>query len=446
MDRRDFIKTSLAAGGALALSSCTLEGNGLQTGKMEMRIHPETGEAVSLLGMSCMPRPLVSMPDAQRNEIDQEAVNQLVDYALEHGVNFFETAPVNGREGKEEATAAALLRHPREKYLIATKLPGPNGNKSLEEGQEMVENTLSVFQTDHIDYLSLDFVCNADDLTVRFLDNGLLDWLLEQRRNGRIRHLGFSFHGPKEGFDELLALHGQYHWDFVGIQMNYLDWKHAALTSERPYRMANAEYLYGELEARNIPVVAMEPLLGDRLAQLPQGPVMRLKSREPERSTAFWAFRFCGSFPHVLTIVSGMTYMEELQDNIKSVSNFKPLSESELAFLEETASLILNFPTIPCTACQYCMPCPYGLDIPGIFAHHNECINEDHIPQDAMSPAYRKARRTYLISYERQIPGRRQAAYCVGCGECTLHCPQGINIPVQMRKIDRYTEKLRKNL
>ncbi|MBO7510201.1 MAG: 4Fe-4S dicluster domain-containing protein, partial [Bacteroidales bacterium] len=250
----------------------------------------------------------------------------------------------------------------------------------------------------------------------------------------------------KEAFDELLALHGPYHWDFARIPMNYLTWKHAALAASLPgVRPANAEYLYGELAARDIPVVAVEPLFGERLAKLPQGPVMRLKSRAPERSTASWAFRFCGSFPKVLTIVSETPYLEEWQDNIKSVSDFTPLSESDLAFLEETARQILQFPIIPCTACQYCMPCPHGLDIPGIFAHHNACINEDSIPLDAMSPAYRKARRTYLVRYERQIPRQRQAAYCIGCGECAIHCPQGINIPIEMRKIDRYTEKLRKN-
>ena len=445
MDRRDFIKTSLAAGGAIALSSCTGSGNDGRNGQLEMRVLPKSGEAVSLLGYGCMRWPEVITPEGEEHGIDQEAVNPLVDYALEHGVNYFESASGIGQEGNMEATATALLRHPREKYFIASKLSNQNGDKSLKEGQEMIEHILAVFQTDHIDFLSLDYVCNAADLKVRFLDNGLLDWLLEQRKNGRIRHLGFSFHGLKEGFDELMVNHEQYHWDFVQIQMNYLDWKHASLTAERPQRMANAEDLYGELSQRDIPVMAMEPLLGDRLAKLPQGPVMRLKSRAPERSAASWAFRFCGSFPKVLTIVAGMSYMEELQDNIKSLSDFKPLSESDLAFLEETARQILQFPLIPCTSCQYCMPCPYGLDIPGIFAHHNACINEDHIPQDTMSPAYRKARRAYLISYERQIPGRRQAGYCVGCGECALHCPQGINIPIEMRKIDRYTEKLRKN-
>ena len=432
MDRRDFIKISLTAGGALALGACTGGSRSKgQNDSLEMRVNPKTGDRVSLLGFGSL------------DELDQNTVNQLVDEAFAQGINYFDTKP----RQSEDITAAALLRHPREKYFIATRIANRFDNPSLKEGQEMLEHSLSVFRTDHIDYLLLDELDSREEFQTRFQDNGLLDWLLEQRESGRIRNLGFSFHGTKEAFNDLLATHETIHWDFVQIQMNYLSWKHASLAEAQPgFRPADAEYLYGELSQRNIPVIAMEPLLGGRLAQLPQAPVMRLKSRAPECSAASWAYRFCGSFPKVLTIVSGMPYLEQLQDDIRSLSDFQPLSEKELAFLEETAQQILLFPIIPCTGCQYCMPCPYGLDIPGIFAHHNRCINEDNIPQDAMSPEYRKARRNYLVSYERQIPSRRQAAYCVGCGECMIHCPQGINIPAQMRKIDNYTEKLRKNV
>lgn len=449
MDRRDFLKTSLAAGGALAFSSCAPGGSSpAGEGTMEMRLNPNSGDRVSLLGYGCMRWPTTSNLSAResRDEIDQEAVNRLVDYAIEHGVNYFDTAPVYCQGRSERVTAAALLRHPRDKYFIATKCSNQNGSKTLKEGQDMFENSLSVFRTDHIDYYLLHILSSEQNFKERFLDNGLLDWLMEQRSQGRIRNLGFSFHGERPGFDAILAWHEKVHWDFVQIQMNYLDWKHSDQASSRPDRKAvNAEYLYGQLAAREIPVVIMEPMLGGRLAKLAQGPVTRLKSREPERSAASWAFRFCGTFPKVLTILSGMTYMEHLQDNIKSLSGFQPLSENDLAFLEETALQILNFPTIPCTSCQYCMPCPYGLDIPGIFSHYNRCVNEDHIPQDAMSPGYRESRRAYLISYARSIPRERMADHCVGCGECLMHCPQGIDIPGQMRKIDRYAEKLRKN-
>ena len=449
MNRREFIKTSLLASGALALSSCIRGGfkTGSDTQKaMEMRTDSH-GTAVSLLGYGCMRWPTIPPQKGQedKREIDQEMVNRLVDYALENGVNYFDTAPVYCQGQSEKATATALLRHPRNSYLIATKLSNQNGDKTLSEGQKMFENSLSIFQTDYIDYLLLHNLGGEEAFKERFLDNGLLDWLMEQRKKGRIRNLGFSFHGAPAGFDAILNWHEKVHWDFVQIQMNYIDWKHAGQSgSWQGKRAANAEYLYGKLAEIDIPVVIMEPLLGGRLANLPEGPTQRLKKREPELSVASWAFRFSGSFPKVLTILSGMTYMEHLQDNIETFSHFRPLSEEDKSFLEETARMILNFPLIDCTDCQYCMPCPYGINIPRVFAHYNHCVNEDYIPQDSTSKDYREKRRAYLIHYDRIVPRERQAGHCIQCGECLKHCPQQIDIPKMMQKIDRYTEKLRR--
>ena len=180
--------------------------------------------------------------------------------------------------------------------------------------------------------------------------------------------MGWSFHGSVEVFDYLLSLDVK--WDFVQIQMNYVDWRHAS------GRNVNAEYLYGELAKRGIPAVIMEPLLGGRLSKLNDHLVARLKQRRPENSVASWAFRFAGTYPNVLCVLSGMTYMEHLQDNLRTYSPLEPLNEEEKEFLEETAQLMLKFPTIPCNDCKYCMPCPYGLDIPAILVHYNKCVNE----------------------------------------------------------------------
>lgn len=448
MKRREFIKTSLLAGAALTLASCKFKGGSPEKqgieGSMEMRHNPNSGDQVSLLGYGCMRWPMVENEKKEKT-IDQEAVNKLVDKALKHGVNYFDTAPVYSQGQSEKATAMALLRHPRNSYFIATKLSNQNGNKTLQEGQKMFENSLSIFQTDRIDYLLLHNLGSQQALQERFLDNGLLDWLMEQRKKGRIRNLGFSFHGDKAGFDAILSLHEKVHWDFVQIQMNYMDWEHAHRTSSRPGRRSlNAKYQYEELARRGIPVVIMEPLLGGRLANLAEGPSLRLKKQEPERSIASWAFRFCGSFPQVLTVLSGMTYMEHLEDNLSTLCGFEALSESEMAYLKETVKQILDFPLIDCTQCQYCMPCPYGLDIPAIFAHYNHCVNEDYIPQDSMSEEYRANRRAYLIHYDRTVPRERQAGRCIDCGECLKHCPQSIDIPKMMHKISRYTENLRR--
>jgi predicted aldo/keto reductase-like oxidoreductase len=222
--------------------------------------------------------------------------------------------------------------------------------------------------------------------------------------------------------------------------MNYLDWTHAKETNPRN---VNAEYLYNELAKRNIPSVIMEPLLGGRLSNVPNHIVARLKQQEPENSVASWAFRFCGTYPMVMSVLSGMTYMEHLQDNIRSLAPVKPLTEADLAYLEDTASLIVSYPTIPCNNFQYCMPCPYGLDIPGILLHYNKCVNEGNIPESMQDPNYKQARQAFLVGYDRAVPKLRQAAHCTSCNQCSPECPQRINIPAQMQRIDAYVEKLK---
>jgi len=159
---------------------------------------------------------------------------------------------------------------------------------------------------------------------------------------------------------------GEVHWDFVQIQLNYVDWKHASGSNFK------AEYLYDELAKRKIPAVIMEPLLGGRLSNVPDHIVARLKQREPERSVASWAFRYAGSPQDVLTVLSGMTYMEHLQDNIRTYSPLVPLTEEETQYLYDTADLMMEYPTIPCNDCKYCMPCPAGVNIPGMLHAWNE--------------------------------------------------------------------------
>lgn len=443
IDRRGFIKaaglTAVSMSGILAgcAGKKDTEGKAAAEGSMTLRTNPNSSDKVSLLGYGCMRWPMTK--DEEGNEIiDQEATNRLVDYAIEKGVNYFDAAPVYLQGKCESVTAEALKRHPRESYFIATKLSNFS-DSSRENSILMYRKSLENFQTDYLDYYLLHSISGAEAFNKRFGDNGVMDFLLEERKAGRIRNLGFSFHGKRKGFDELMALHEKYHWDFVQIQLNYVDWTHASR------RNADAKYLQEELEKRGIPSVIMEPLLGGRLAKLPEHLADRLKEREPQKSLASWAFRFAGTHKGVLTVLSGMTYMEHLQDNIGSYSPLVPLTEDELAFLEDTADLMKEYPTIPCTSCQYCMPCPYGIDIPSILQHYNKCVNEGNIAASGASENYRKARRAYLVSYDRAIPKLRQADRCTSCGRCTEHCPQKINIPIELFKIDRYIEKLKRN-
>lgn len=450
MDRREFLKILGASSATAALAGCTPghESSGMggelgpvPTDKMTYRTFSALdNDKVSLLGYGCMRWPIIPNPEGKGDIIDQEDVNRLVDYAIEHGVNFFDTSPVYVQGLSERATGNALKRHPRESYFVSTKLSNFS-DSSRENSLAMYHRSFRELQVDYIDYYLLHSLGGGGmrAFRKRYVDNGMLDFLMEERKAGRIRHLGWSFHGSKETFDELLALHDTYHWDFVLIQMNYVDW-HIAKGSG-----IGAEYLYTELAKRGIPNMVMEPLLGGRLAKLPDHIVGRLKQRSPERSVASWAFRFVGSQPNVFTVLSGMTYMEHLQDNVRSFSPLVPLSEVETGFLFDTAKLIEQYPTIPCNDCKYCMPCPYGIDIPAILLHYNKCVNEGNVPESRQDENYRKARRAFLVGYDRSVPKLRQADHCIGCNQCSHHCPQKINIPKQLHRIDNFIEKLKQD-
>ncbi len=456
ISRRCFLKTMGAAGAAAAgLAACNGNGNKSEdesrgqtgTGKMTYRTNPKTGEQVSILGYGCMRWPMTREGGKKegREVIDQETVNQLVDYAIAHGVNYFDTSPGYCQGLSEHATGIALSRHPRNQYFIATKLSNfARSTWAREASIAMYHNSFKELQTDYIDYYLLHNVGGGRDamaeFNARYMDNGMLDFLLAEREAGRIRNLGFSYHGDIRVFDRLLAQHGHYRWDFVQIQMNYLDWKFAKQNNPSN---TNAEYLYNELATRKIPVVIMEPLLGGRLSNVPDNIVTHFKGRDPEASVASWAFRFAGTYPDILTVLSGMTCMEHLQDNLRTYSPLHPLTEEELAFLQQAATMMMKFNTIPCNDCKYCMPCPYGIDIPAILLHYNKCLNEGNIPVDRQAPAYRAARRAYLVGYDRSVPRLRQADHCIGCGQCVPHCPQQINIPHELHRIDKYVESLK---
>ena len=441
INRREFLKragsAAMVMGGLAAATGCRNSSASTETAtsaveEMTYRINPGNGDKVSILGYGCMRWPMIK-DENDRDIIDQETTNRLVDYAIEHGVNYFDTSPVYLQGQSEQATGIALKRHTRESYFIATKLSNFS-NSSRENSIMMYRKSFENLQTDYIDYYLLHSISGMDAFKKRYLDNGMIDFLVEERKAGRIRNLGFSFHGGNEGWDELMALHEKYHWDFVQIQLNYIDWKHA-----------NAEYLQTELDKRGIPSIIMEPLLGGRLSKVPQHIADRLKERNPQGSVASWAFRFAGTPKGVLCVLSGMTYMEHLQDNLKTYSPLVPLNEEELTFLYETADLMKKYPTIPCNDCKYCMPCPYGIDIPAILLHYNKCVNAGEVAQSIEDENYRKARRAYLVSYDRAVLKLRQADRCIGCNTCVEHCPQRIKIPQELHKISKYIENLRKN-
>ena len=435
MERREFLKISgvMAVGAAAAsLTGCA--------GKV-VGAHPVSAlgkvashqDGIGLLGYGCMRWPMIKDSEG-RDIVDQKKVDEMVELALEHGVNYFDSAPVYLQGQSEAATGLALSRYPRESYLVATKLSN-FADDSYEAGVAMYRSSLENFRTDHIDYYLLHSLSGYDVFKKRFEDNGLIDFLLKEREAGNIRHLGFSFHGPRSGFDEMLALHEKYHWDFVQIQMNYSDWYNE---DGEP-----SAYMYHRLDRMEIPVVIMEPLLGGRLANIPAPLLEMLKMREPQKSAASWAFRFCGSFPRVMTVLSGMTYKEHLEDNLRTFCDFTPLEGIQLDLLDNIAKGLRDYHLVECTGCQYCMPCPYGLDIPAIFKFYNSHITDGTYVVSSGQKKYEQLRRRYLTDYDKSVESARQADHCIGCGACLKKCPQHIKIPNELRRINSYIEDVK---
>ena len=453
MNRRQFLER-LGLGSATALTLITFgttgtaqtptksprgetSGSSLQEdseGSMTYRTQNGTGEKISLLGFGMMRLPR-----------EQEQVNELVDYALAHGINYFDTAPMYGGGNNETATGIALSRHPRSSYYVATKMSNQNEQLwSFEKSKEMYENSFRKLQVDYIDYYLLHSVGGGglDNLKGRFIDNGLLDFLLEERKAGRIRHLGFSYHGDVKVFDWLLDNNDKYHWDFVQIQMNYLDWTHAQRGRGRRRGDANAEYLYGRLEKLGIQAVIMEPLRGGELSNVQDDIRQQLARARKDDTPARWGFRWVGSKPNVLTALSGMNRMEHLKENLETFSPLDPCTNIENELLERIADKMSGMPTIGCTTCAYCMPCKHSVDIPGNFAFYNKAVVDGRLPlPDASAPDFEEKRQAYLAAYQEAIPNKARANRCQDCGECLSKCPQQLPIPTHLSRLVEMTRK-----
>jgi hypothetical protein len=401
------------------------------------------GKTVSLLGYGAMRLPTTDgghangwAPDGYSNaEIDQATLDAQVKTMLEHGVNYFDTSPAYCRGESERRLGEALAKSGfrRSDYMIATKLSNFAPQQyPLEECKKMFEASLKFLRTDYIDTYLLHAIGNDGFATFskRYLENGALDWCVELRKEGRIRNLGFSYHGDPKAFEWCLEHNDKYKWDFCQIQMNYVDWLHAQETNPRNL---DAKYLYGRLTELGIPVVIMEPLLGGRLARPNYALSRELSPLDPNASLAKWALRFCGTYPNVMTILSGMTRTAYIEENIATFSPLVPCSDEELAALERAAVALIKLHTIPCNYCNYCMPCPFGLDIPAILTFRNAVITAEKAP----------SAREALAMYRSAVPDMlRRAERCTGCNRCRMHCPQSIDISKELGEIDKWVDSL----
>ena len=374
INRRDFLKivgiSAATTTAAATLYSCkqkdgVIPGGStstpVPTDKMTYRTSVAQKDRVSLLGYGCMRWPTVPSPDGKGDIIDQDAVNELVDYAIAHGVNYFDTSPVYVQGWSEKSTGIALKRHPREKLFIATKLSNFS-NYSRENSIAMYRKSFEDLQTDYIDYYLLHSIGNGgiEAFKARYIDNGMMEFLLKEREAGRIRNLGFSFHGTVDTYDYALSLHDEVKWDFVQIQLNYVDWT-----------LQQGKEKCALLGERNIPVWVMEPLRGGRLCQLSEEDAAVLHALRPKESPAGWAFRFLQSIPSVGVTLSGMSTMEQLQENLSFFETEQPLSPEEWDTLQQIARAMTG--GVPCTSCHYCTShCSQELDIPMLLKLYNE--------------------------------------------------------------------------
>ena len=366
---------------------------------------------LSGLGMGAMRLPVI---DGDDSRIDAAAAEEMVAYAMEHGVNYYDTAWGYHGGQSEIVMGNALKKYPRDKFYLATKFPGYDLT-NFGKAEEIFEKQLEKCQVDHFDFYLFHNVCemNID----AYLDDekyGTYDYLIRQKKNGRIRHLGFSAHGKYDVIKRFLEAYGK-DMEFCQLQINYLDWT-----------FQDAKAKVELLREYGIPVWVMEPLRGGKLASLSDQNTQKLKELRPDEGTPAWAFRFLQSLPEVKVVLSGMSNMEQLKANIHTYEEEKPLNEEEMKTLLGVAGSMLEKKTLPCTACHYCVShCPQELDIPALLELYNEhCFTEGGF----IAPMA-------LSSYAED----KKPSACIGCRSCEAVCPQQIKISEAMAD---FAEKL----
>lgn len=406
------------------------------------RTWESTSETIGLLGLGCMRLPRVS--DERNAPIDQEHTNDMVDYAIEHGINYFDTAPAY--PGSEVAMGIALSRHPRESYKLATKMSNfPRGPQSptLEDAKRMFEASLQNLKTDYFDYFLLHSLSGEQNYVSRFVENGVLDFIIEQKKAGRIRHIGFSFHGSNSELEKILD-RPEYDWEFVQLQINYVDWKDMSEGNDRSKAKIDAETQYNSVNSRNIPVVVMEPIRGGALAAVNSGIEDMFYQDRPDLSPAGMALSFVGTLPGVMVVLSGMSNMDQLIENVNTFTDFIPLESQTSEMLFRAADLYRSNPMVGCTACAYCMPCPSGVNIPGVFAVYDRTSSDLNLPDPngVIDDEYKRKRRIFLNRYNKTLKKSERASACTQCENCLPKCPQRIRITEHIQDIDALVRKL----
>ena len=365
-------------------------------------------EKLSLLGFGTMRLPMTA-----EGKVDEVQVEEMVQYAIDNGVNYFDTAyPYHDGEA-ERVIGRILSKYPRDSFFLADKFPG---HQIFEDyaPQRFFEEQLERCQVEYFDFYLLHNVYEKSINTYKDSKWKIVDYLLEQKRNGRIKHLGFSSHGSREVMKEIID-YCRGELEFCLIQLNYLDWT-----------LQGAKEKYEMLTEMGIPVWVMEPVRGGKLAKLNPEQEIMLKEKRPEESIPAWGFRFLQDLPNVHMVLSGMSATEHMKDNVKTFEDYKPLSEEERQMLFDIAESMKE--SVPCTGCQYCVAgCPKGLDIPKLISIYNEL---------KFVPTVNASMRIEAMDADKQPNA------CISCGKCSRVCPQGIDIPKIMKELPELMKKL----